>query len=105
VVAVLALAGLLSAQATGHIEQFRGYREWAAPEFEVDSAEPLLNVGVDGEALQLPPPLLFRSLPGALRVRIPSAAPGLAPAAVAPHGMGKAVTALLRVLVGQQPAR
>ncbi len=70
---------LLAAEATGHIERFRGYREWTAPEFQVDSAEPLLDVGVDGEALRLPPPLQFRSLPGALRVRTPVSVAGASP--------------------------
>jgi diacylglycerol kinase family enzyme/uncharacterized membrane protein len=98
------LPSLLSAEATGRIERFRGYREWTTPEFEVGSEQPLLDVGVDGEALRLPPPLLFRALPGALRVRTPAGAPGVAPAAVAPPGMGTAVTALLRVLAGH-PAR
>lgn len=98
------LPALLSAEATGRLHHFRGYREWTTPEFEVDSAAPLVEVGVDGEALQLPPPLRFRSLPGALRVRIPLTAPGVAPAAVAPAGLGAAVTALVRVL-GGRPAR
>ena len=44
---------------------------WTTPEFVVDSAEALIDVGVDGEAFRLPPPLRFRSLPGALRVRTP----------------------------------
>jgi hypothetical protein len=44
---------------------------------------------------------VFRSLPGALRVRIPVDAPGASPAAVAPPGLGSAVTALLRVLAGR----
>jgi hypothetical protein len=44
--------------------------------------------------LRLPPPLRFRSLPGALRVRTPIDAPGVAPAAVAPHGAGLASVAL-----------
>jgi diacylglycerol kinase family enzyme len=98
------MPSLLSAEASGHIERFHGYRAWTTPEFEVDSADPLVDVGVDGEALQLAPPLRFRSLPGALRVRTPVNAPGVAPAAVAPAGFQDAVTALLRVL-GGQPAR
>ncbi|GAY10028.1 diacylglycerol kinase family protein [Pseudonocardia sp. N23] len=92
---------LLAAESSGNLGRFRGYRSWTTPEFEVDSSEELIDVGVDGEALRLPPPLRFRSLPGALRVRIPRHAPGLAPAAVAPHGIGTAVLALSRVLVGR----
>jgi diacylglycerol kinase family enzyme len=98
------LPALLSAEASGHLERFKGYQEWAVPEFEVDSGEELVAVGVDGEALRLAPPLRFRSLPGALRVRTPVDAPGVAPAAAAPAGLGKAVTALFQVL-GGHPAR
>ena len=95
---------LLAAEASGRVDRFRGYRSWTTPELEIDSAEELIDVGVDGEALRLPPPLRFRSLPGALRVRTPIHAPGVAPAAVAPHGVGLASVALLRVLSGR-PAR
>jgi diacylglycerol kinase family enzyme len=95
---------LLAAESSGQLHRFRGYRTWTTPEFEVDSADELVDVGVDGEALRLPPPLRFRSLPGALRVRTPVDAPGAAPAAVAPRGISLASTALLRVLSGH-PAR
>ena len=98
------LPTLMSLEAAGHIERFRGYQAWSTPEFVVDSAEPLIDVGVDGEALRLPPPLRFSSLPGALRVRVPLTSPGASPAAVAPAGLGEAVPALLRVLAGR-PAR
>jgi diacylglycerol kinase family enzyme len=99
----LDLPALISAKAAGRVDRFRGYQEWAVPEFEIDSGQRLIAIGVDGEALRLPPPLRFRSLPCALRVRTPSQAPGAARAA-APAGAGKTVTALLRVLAGH-PAR
>jgi hypothetical protein len=35
---------------------------WTTPGFEVNPTEPLIDIGVDGEALRLPPPLRFRSL-------------------------------------------
>jgi diacylglycerol kinase family enzyme len=95
------LPALMSAEATGRIERFRGYRAWTTPEFTIDSSEPLIDVGVDGEAFRLAPPLRFRSLPGALRVRTPLTAAGVSPAASAPHGLGQAVPALLRVLGGR----
>jgi diacylglycerol kinase family enzyme len=91
---------LMAAEATGRLRGFRGYREWTTPEFVVDSAEPLVDVGVDGEAMRLPPPLRFRVLPGALRVRIPVDA-GIAPAALAPPGPGAAVVGMLRVIAGK----
>jgi diacylglycerol kinase family enzyme len=90
---------LMAAEAAGHIRQFRGYREWTATHFEVDSGEPLIDVGVDGEALQLRPPLRFRSLPGALRVRTPVDGPGSS-ASTGSLGSTRAVSALLGVVVG-----
>lgn len=98
------LPSLITAELTGRLDRFTGYRTWQAAEFVVRSGQPLVEVGVDGEALQLEPPLRFRSLPGALRVRVPLDAPGAAPAALAPHGIADSVNALLRVLVGR-PAR
>jgi hypothetical protein len=79
---------LLAAEAAGRVANYHGYREWTASEFVVKTAEPLLNVGVDGEALSLAPPLRFRIVPGALRVRTPVAAAGAAPAAISPAGVG-----------------
>src|SRR4029453_8316520 len=70
---------LMAAQATGRLHGFRGYREWTTPEFIVDSDQPLVEVGVDGEALRLEPPLRFRVVPAGLRVRVPVNAPGAAP--------------------------
>jgi diacylglycerol kinase family enzyme len=45
-------------------------RAWAAPSLEVDAAGPV-HAGVDGEAVDLIPPLQFVTRPAALRVRIP----------------------------------
>ena len=42
--------------------------EWDTPEFQVSSGGPV-DVGLDGEAVTLEPPLVFESLPSALRVR------------------------------------
>jgi diacylglycerol kinase family enzyme len=94
------IPALVTAEATGRIRSFRGYRAWSTREFVVDSSAPLVDVGVDGEALRLPPPLRFRSLPGALRVRTPLSAPGLPQR----PRLAEAVPALLRVLAGH-PAR
>ena len=51
-----------------------GWTEWAAPTFTVESGAPI-EAGVDGEAMLLDPPLEFRILPAALRVRIPTSRP------------------------------
>ena len=95
------LPSLIAAEITGQLARFRGYRMWRAAEFVVDSGQPLVEVGVDGEALRLAPPLRFRSLPGALRVRVPRHAPGVAPAAAAPPGIRQAAATLFRVLAGR----
>jgi diacylglycerol kinase family enzyme len=57
-----------------------GISEWSVHHFDVDSEAPV-PAGVDGESLKIDPPLEFRSLPGALRVRLPIDSPGSSPAA------------------------
>ena len=47
-------------------------REWATPRFDIDSGASI-DVGLDGEAIKLEPPLRFDSLPAALRIRTPAA--------------------------------
>jgi diacylglycerol kinase family enzyme len=83
----------------GQVARFPGLLSWPAPEFEVRSGGPV-EVGLDGEALVLQPPLRFRSLPGALRVRVPRAA-GAAPAARAVTLTTDSLGALLRVAAGR----
>ena len=63
----------------------RPWREWSAPDFEVDADRPV-PAGIDGEALVLDPPLRFRIRPGVLRVRIARQHPGASPSAMAPEG-------------------
>jgi diacylglycerol kinase family enzyme len=72
----------LSLQAVGQLDRFEGWREWTTDRFEVRSGGPV-DVGVDGEALTMDPPVVFTSKPGALRVRLPAHAPGMSPAAEA----------------------
>jgi diacylglycerol kinase family enzyme len=55
-----------------------GLITWTGTDFEVTSGAPV-PVGLDGEAVTVEPPLRFRSLPGALRVRVPRHASGCAP--------------------------
>jgi len=60
-----------------------------------------VEVGVDGEALVLDPPLVFRIRPGALRVRVPRHAVGRSPAAMAVHVASRStITELARVVAG-----
>jgi undecaprenyl-diphosphatase len=50
----------------------RAARMWTTPAFEVRAAEPV-QAGVDGEAVELEPPLRFAIRPRALRVLVPPA--------------------------------
>ena len=59
---------LTALELTGRVDQFHGWREWTAPTIEVRSTRPV-EVGVDGEALVLDPPLRFVIRPAALTVR------------------------------------
>jgi diacylglycerol kinase family enzyme len=47
------------------------WREWSTTRFEVDSGA-IVDVGLDGEAYRLEPPLRFESIPAALRIRTPA---------------------------------
>jgi diacylglycerol kinase family enzyme len=55
-------------------------RAWTAPGLEVNAPAPV-HAGVDGEAVDLRPPLRFAIRPAALRVRISSRHPGASPSA------------------------
>jgi diacylglycerol kinase family enzyme len=77
---------------------YEGYLSWETPVFEVDSAVPIA-VGLDGESLQMDPPLVFTSRPGVLRLRLPLQAIGYSPAARA-TGI-KGLFGLWRVVLGR----
>jgi diacylglycerol kinase family enzyme len=87
-------------QPTGRTARPRGWLEWSDVSFEVRSGGPV-EVGIDGESMVLDPPIRFRTVPGALRVRIPSHAPGHSPAAAAPTTGWSAITALLQTAAGR----
>jgi diacylglycerol kinase family enzyme len=80
----------------------RPWREWSTPAFEVDADRPIA-VGIDGEAVTLEPPLRFRILPAALRVRIAAAHPGASPSAAMPEGAWEIVLALVQIVIGKAP--
>jgi diacylglycerol kinase family enzyme len=80
----------------------RPWREWSATEFEVDCDHPV-PAGIDGEAVTLEPPLRFRILPEALRVRVARAHPGASPSAIAPEHLWDGVAALVKIASGRQP--
>jgi diacylglycerol kinase family enzyme len=97
------LARLVEAGAAGRSWRPPGWVEWADASFELQSDHPV-EIGVDGEAMVLDPPIRFRTLPAALRVRIPVNAPGYSPAAAAPTRGWATVTALLRTTAGRPVA-
>ena len=77
----------------------RPWREWSAESFEVDS-DRALPAGIDGEALVLDAPLMFRIRPGVLEVRIARQHPGASPSAMAPEGLRDGLAELVRIALG-----
>jgi diacylglycerol kinase family enzyme len=97
------LARLVQSEAAGRNWRPPGWIEWADASFELRSDQPV-EIGIDGEAMVLDPPIRFRTLPAALRVRIPLGAPGYSPAAAAPTKGWATVTALLQAAAGRPVA-
>lgn len=94
--AAVAFVGL---EAAGRVRSFPGWLEWSAPTFEVRSAGPI-EVGIDGEAITMEPPLVFRSRPGAMQVRLPPSSRLLhLPGEPADHT--STLTSLLHVAAGR----
>ncbi len=92
---------LVALEAVGHVQRFAGWQEWTTPEFEVRSAGPV-EIGVDGEALSLEPPLRFTIRAGALRVRLPRGTLGLSPAAqVTGRSTRETVPDLIKLALGR----
>jgi diacylglycerol kinase family enzyme len=97
------IARLIQSEAAGRSWRPPGWVEWAGTSFRLQSGHPV-EIGIDGEALVLDPPIEFRVLPRVLRVRIPLSAPGYSPAAAAPTKGWATVTALLRTVAGRPVA-
>jgi diacylglycerol kinase family enzyme len=87
-------------QAAGSTRRPRGWMEWTGTSFEVRSGQPV-EIGIDGEAMLLDPPIRFRILPAALRVRIPPHAPGYSPAAAVPTPGWATLTAVWQTATGR----
>jgi hypothetical protein len=86
---------------TGQVQRFARWNEWTSAEFEVRSGGPV-EIGVDGEALTLEPPMRFVIRPRALTVRLPRAAPRRSPAARAVRVIAKStVVALWQTVLGR----
>ena len=76
----LAAAAFAAALAIGHPVRFAGLLTWVTDAFEVTSGG-AIPAGVDGESLDLEPPLRFSIRSRPLRVRVPRHAVGVSPAA------------------------
>jgi diacylglycerol kinase family enzyme len=94
------IAGFARTQAVGRTRRPPGWVEWIDTVFEVRSGQPI-EIGIDGEAMLLDPPIRFRILPAALGVRIPPHAPGYSPAAATPTPGWSTVTALWQTAAGR----
>jgi diacylglycerol kinase family enzyme len=79
-----------------------GVEEWTAPSLEV-GADQSVAAGIDGEAVQLAPPLRFRTRPAALRVRIAPQHPGASPSANLPVSAADAIRQLVRIALSGAP--
>ncbi len=87
-------------EAVGQVQHFPGWLEWTTTNFAISSSGDV-EVGVDGEACRLEPPVVFKIFPGALQVRIPRLAIGQSPAARGVHLLSRSVvTQLARVAKG-----
>jgi diacylglycerol kinase family enzyme len=87
-------------QASGPTRRPADWAEWTDITFELRSGQPV-EIGIDGEAMLLDPPIRFRILPRALRVRIPPHAPGYSPAAAVPTPGWATLTALWQTATGR----
>jgi diacylglycerol kinase family enzyme len=87
----------MALEAAGRIRRFEGWLEWEAPRFQIGSGGPV-EIGIDGEAMTMEPPLVFSSRPGALRVWIPRHARALSPAATALHLLSRSTAADLAAI-------
>ncbi len=91
--------GQLGVAVIGSGEGGRGLlRRWSVPSLEIDGEQPIA-LGLDGEAVALPPPLRFASRPGALRVRIARQHPGCSPSAGLPDGAWSGAWMLVRLAI------
>jgi diacylglycerol kinase family enzyme len=93
------LAQLVALEAAGRGPSFSGWHEWSDRTLEIRSSRPV-NLGIDGEAVTLDPPVRFESRPGALRVRLGSRQPGVSPAAITEGVQRAGFRGLWEVAVG-----
>jgi diacylglycerol kinase family enzyme len=91
----------IALEAAGQVRRFPGWQEWRARRFEVGSGGPV-EIGIDGEAMLMDPPLVFESLPGALTVRLPRRAAHRGPKARTAALLSRStISELARMTVGR----
>jgi diacylglycerol kinase family enzyme len=96
-------ARFASLELAGQLHRFPGWAEWTVERFEIGADGPV-EIGIDGEALRMDPPLVFEVSPGVLRVRLPLHAPGQSPAARAVHLASRStIVTLAGVARGKAP--
>ena len=86
----------------GGVARKLAMQQWITPTFEIDS-DGAVPAGIDGEATRLDPPLRFRILPGALRVRIAPHHPGASPSALEPDRPRQTIGALAKFVLHGGP--
>ena len=64
-------AGLLALDAVGQRNRSRNWHEFTGESFEIRSRSGTAFAGVDGEALEMPTPMVFRIYPHGLRLLVP----------------------------------
>jgi diacylglycerol kinase family enzyme len=94
-----AAARFITLELAGQVRRYPGWLEWTTPRFQIDAAE-AVDIGIDGEALSMVPPLVFEALPGALLVRLPRHGVGRSPAARAVHLVSVSTIVDLARIVG-----
>ena len=95
-------ARLIAAQALGQRRRSRFWHEFTATEFEVRSRSGAAYAGIDGEALELPTPMKFRTHPRALTLLVPA---GNVEVAERRRARDVRVGDLLAVAAGHEPSR
>jgi diacylglycerol kinase family enzyme len=66
------LVGLTMLAAAGQRERAAALWTWTTDSLRIDSGQPSLSVGIDGETVVMPTPLDFRCVPCGLRVLVPA---------------------------------
>ena len=85
------------------IEKVSGFDQWSAPSIRIESDDPTVLAGVDGEALEMAVPLDIRIVPGGLRVIVPLGTPET-PASTPGLLSFESITNLVSIAGGGTPA-